>query len=461
YTSQSMIGGTLSSDLGDYGIKLPGAKSGVGIAFGFESRKDELQLDTDSSFTTGDLAGQGGPTIGVAGTVKVKDYFLEGRVPILEGQHMAHLLSVNGSYRRSDYDSEKTNSFGLGIEWAPTKKVKLRGSYQEAVRAANVIELFTPQGLGLYNNDADPCAGATPTRSLADCARTGVTAAQYGRIVDSAAGQYNGLFGGNPNLKPETAKSQTLGLVLEPTRDLSFTFDYFNIKVEDVIGNAPPTTILTQCLDAGQFCNLIQRDQLGTLWATPQAQIVATNQNLGKLQTSGIDITANYNHKIKDYGSLNLNLIGTYLKEYVNEPIPGLGEYDCAGFFGATCGTPLPEWRHKARATWNTPWNLDLAVTWRYIGEVKVDSSSSNALLAGTVPAIDSKMDSVNYIDLAASWYITKTWSLTGGINNLFDQDPPIVNQTLAGAPFGNGNTYPVVYDALGRKVFITVTAKF
>ncbi len=69
---------------------------------------------------------------------------------------------------------------------------------------------------------------------------------------------------------------------------------------------------------------------------------------MAKLQTSGIDITANYNHKIKDYGSLNLNVIGTYLKEFVIEPIPGLGEYDCAGFFGATCGTPLPEWRHKA-----------------------------------------------------------------------------------------------------------------
>lgn len=153
FTSQSVVGGTLSSDLGDYGVRMPMAKTGAGIAFGFESRKDELQLDTDSSFTTGDLAGQGGPTIGVEGTVRVRDYFIEGRLPIIEDRPMAKLLSLNGSFRRSQYDNDNTNSYGLGLEWAPVKTVKLRGSYQQAVRAANVIELFTPQGLGLYNND--------------------------------------------------------------------------------------------------------------------------------------------------------------------------------------------------------------------------------------------------------------------------------------------------------------------
>ena len=463
FTSQSVVGGTLSADLGDYGIRLPMAKSGAGIAFGYESRKDELQLDVDSAFATGDLFGQGGPTGGVDGSVRVRDYFLEGRLPIIEGKQMAQLLSLNGSFRRSDYDKEQTNSFGIGLEWAPVKHIKARGSYQKAVRAANVIELFTPQGVGLYNNDADPCAGATPSRSLAECARTGVTAAQYGHIVDSAAGQYNGLFGGNPDLSPETAKSRTLGLVFEPSRDLNFTFDYFNIKVEDVIGNAPPTTILDQCLDTGssQFCGLIQRDQLGTLWATQQARIVATNLNLAQIKTSGLDVTANYTHKLPNLGSMNLNFVGTYLKEFITEPIPGLGDYDCAGFFGPTCGTPLPEWRHKLRATWSTPWNADLALTWRFMGEVKYEGRSSNPLLAGTVPSIDDKMKAMNYFDIAGSWYFTKNLSITGGVNNLLDTDPPIVNSNFAGAPFGNGNTYPVVYDALGRKVFLTLTAKF
>ncbi len=464
FTSQSLLGGTLAADLGVYGIKLPAANNGIGVAFGVEGRTDELDLSVDSAFESGDLFGQGGPTLGVAGSTKVKDFYTEARVPIMEGQPMADLLSVNGSYRYSDYNSGRTtDSYGLGIEWAPVKMARFRGSYQQAVRAANVIELFTPQGLGLYNNDSDPCAGTAPTRSLQDCMRTGVTAAQYGRIVDSAAGQYNALFGGNPNLKPETSKSKTLGVVLEPTRDFVASIDYFNIKVEDVVGNAPPQIILNQCLDTGDatFCGLIQRDQLGTLWATPQAQIVATNANLSKLKTSGFDVTASYNMRLHNLGKLNFTLVGTYLKEFITEPIPGLGEYDCAGLFGATCGTPLPEWRHKVRATWSTPWNVDLALSWRYFKEVKNDASSNNPLLSGPVPAIDEKMKAMNYFDVAATWNATKNIILTGGINNLFDKDPPIVNQTLAGAPFGNGNTYPVVYDALGRKVFVTLTAKF
>lgn len=462
FTSQRLLGGTLSADLGDYGMKLPAAKSGVGVAMGVEGRQDELDLSVDSAFQSGDLFGQGGPTLGVAGSTKVTDFFAEARVPIMEGQPMADLLSFNGSYRYSDYKEGKTtDSYGLGIEYAPIRQARFRGSYQQAVRAANVIELFTPQGIGLYNNDADPCAGATPQRSLADCARTGVTAAQYGKIIDSAAGQYNALFGGNPNLKPETAKSRTLGIVLEPTRDFAASIDYFNIKVEDVVGNAPPTILLQQCLDNGSFCNLIHRDALGTLWLTPAARIEATNLNLGKLKTSGFDVTASYNFRIQNYGKVNVNLVGTYLKEFITEPIPGLGDYDCAGLFGATCGTPLPEWRHKVRATWSTPWNVDLALSWRYFREVKNDASSSNPLLSGSVPAIDDKMKAMNYIDIAGTWNVTKNLVLTGGINNLLDKDPPIVNNTLAGAPFGNGNTYPVVYDALGRKVFVTLTAKF
>ena len=461
FTSQSVQGASLSADLGNYGIQFPSAKSGVGVAFGAERRVEKLELITDSAFSSGDLFGQGGPTIGLNGKYTVKDLFVEARAPLIEGAQFMHLLSVNGSYRYSDYSTgQSSDSFGLGVDWAPVKNVRFRGSYQEAVRAANIIELFQAQGLALYDNDFDPCAGANPVATFAQCARTGVTAAQYGRILDSTAGQYNYLQGGNPNLKPETGKTSTLGVVVTPMRDLNVTVDYFNMKVEDIISTLPPTVVLQQCLDNGAFCNLITRDALGTLWATPQAQIVGTNQNLSKWKTSGLDISADYNHKLPGYGSLNLNIIGTYLKEFKQEPVPGLGEYDCAGLYGSgTCGTPLPEWRHKARATWQTPWNVDVALTWRYISEVLFERTSDNPLLTGVVRDVDRKLAAQNYIDIAAAWSATKNITLRGGINNLLDRDPPLSAQV--GAGFGNGNTFPQVYDALGRKVFVTLTAKF
>ena len=76
-------------------------------------------------------------------------------------------------------------------------------------------------------------------------------AAQYGSIEDSPAQQYNAIFGGNANLKPETSDSFTLGLVLTPMANLSFTVDAFDMKVEDVIGGLPASTTLAQCLDSG------------------------------------------------------------------------------------------------------------------------------------------------------------------------------------------------------------------
>lgn len=460
FTEQKVQGASLSADLGNYGVQLPMAKSGVGVAFGAERRVEKLELLTDAAFTSGDLFGQGGPTISLGGQYTVKDLFAEARVPLVEGREFMDLLAINGSYRYSDYSTgQSADSYGIGIDWAPVKQARVRASYQQAVRAANVIELFQAQGVGLYDNDADPCAGATPSRSFADCARTGVTAAQYGTIIDNPAGQYNALFGGNPNLKPETGKTSTLGVVLTPMKELAVTVDYFNMKVEDVISNLSPVTVLQQCLDTGAFCNLITRDQLGTLWATPQAQIVATNQNLSKWKTSGLDVTLDYNRKLPGYGSLNVNFVGTFLKEFKIEEFAGLGEYDCAGLYGPTCGTPLPEWRHKLRATWETPWNVDVSLTWRHIDSVLLDRTSSNPLLTGNVNPVDRELGAQNYLDLAGAWNVTKNFTLRGGINNLTDRDPPLSAQV--GAGFGNGNTYPQVYDALGRRVFVSLTAKF
>ncbi|HYE50039.1 MAG TPA: TonB-dependent receptor plug domain-containing protein, partial [Azospirillaceae bacterium] len=86
HTRQYIASGSLSGDLGQYGLQSPVASSGVGIALGAEYREEQLQLRTDSAFTTGDLSGQGGPTIGVEGSFNVKELFGELRVPLVEGQ---------------------------------------------------------------------------------------------------------------------------------------------------------------------------------------------------------------------------------------------------------------------------------------------------------------------------------------------------------------------------------------
>ncbi|MCX7171269.1 MAG: TonB-dependent receptor, partial [Proteobacteria bacterium] len=360
---------------------------------------------------------------------------------LMEKREFAHLLSLNMSYRNSDYSTgNKTDSYGLGLDWAPVKEVKFRGSYQRAVRAANIIEMFQPQGLNLYNNDSDPCAGATPSATLAQCQKTGVTAAQYGRILDNPAGQYNYLQGGNPNLKPEKSDSYTLGLVLTPLKNLNATIDYFDMKVKDVIYLLDPVVTLQQCISTGDptYCGLITRDSQVTLWANPAARIVGTNTNIGERKTSGIDLAANYSYKLDSYGSLTFNFMGTWIKKWETVQAPGIS-WDCVGYHGSTCGTPTPKWRHKVRATWATPWDADLALTWRHIDKVENQGLSSNPNLAGAVNDVDREMKAMDYLDVAASWAVSKQITLRAGVNNLLDKDPPVVNSTTLTSSFGNG----------------------
>jgi len=234
------------------------------------------------------------------------------------------------------------------------------------------------------------------------------------------------------------------------------------MKVKGVIGGLPASTTLTQCLNTGdaQFCDLITRDRLGSLWALESANIVATNQNLGSRSTKGIDLGANWNTKLGAWGGLNLSLMGTYLKEFKQEDFPGSGEYDCAGYNGATCGIPLPKWRHKLRASWATPWRgVELGATWRYVRGTDLDLTSDNPLLAGDFETGDARMGARSYLDLTGAWQITPVFALRAGVNNALDKDPP-VSGVLAEV-FGNGNTYPQVYDSMGRHVFLNLTAKF
>jgi outer membrane receptor protein involved in Fe transport len=472
-TEQSVVGAVITSDLGSaYGVKSPWARNGVGVAFGIERRVEKLNTQVDVEFDTGDLAGQGGATHAVSGQFTVVEPYAEIRIPIMERQPWAYNLEATGSYRYSNYSTDKTtNTYGLGAKWAPIKEVEARGSYQQAVRAANIIELFTAQGFNLFNG-GDPCGGATPTATLEQCLRTGLLPSQYGsNALISPAGQYNYIQGGNPNLDPETAKTYTFGMVFQPIANMSATIDYWHYFVSDVIGRINSQLAINNCISIGLNCDLIHRGPNGNLWLPNQGFVTGTNQNLGSIKTDGIDITFNYLWPLPpswgNYGSLAFNLAGTWVNSYVTTPVPGLASYDCAGFFGPTCGIPVPEWRHRFQTVWNTPWNVNLALTWRYTDGVDLDFTSSNPQLNAASSPLDAHIGSFSYFDLALQWNVDKTFTIRAGVNNMFDKDPPVVSSTagafpaISGPALGNGNTYPQVYDTLGRAIFLNVTAKF
>ncbi len=473
-TSLTNIIFSVSGDLGEYGVTSPMATNGVGVAFGAEYRKNTLDLDPDEAYQNATS-----PEYPVHGSTSVKELFAEVNAPLIEDREFFRLLSFEGAYRYSDYDSGfKTEAYKAGLNWSPVQDLRFRASYQRAVRAPNVVELFASQQLfeveltELANGLYDPCAGERPYGTLEQCQRTGVTAAQYGKIIDNPAGQFNSLIGGNPQLDPERADTYSLGVVVQPrfVPGLTVSLDYFNIKVSNLIGSVNPNLALTNCMALGDpaFCGLINRGPGGSLYLTDQGYFKRFNINTGSLETSGVDLSVDYRLNledlgVEDMGSVSFNLAGTWLDKYTTKPLPSSPQadiYECSGLYAGLCGRPRPEWRHKLLTTWSTPWDVQVILTWRYVSSVKIAQTSSQPALSGSYAALNRELKSRNYFDVSGAYQVRENVTLRAGVNNLFDKDPPLTT-TAAIEDGGNGNTYPQFYDATGRYVFGSISVAF
>lgn len=471
-TEERVYHADATADLGHLGVKLPMANSGLFVNFGLEYREEFETLRPDIEFQTADLAGQGSSVLPLNAGLSVKEGFVEGRLPILQDQPFAKELSFESGYRYSVYDvGFKTNTYKFGVDFAPTEDIRLRGGYNRAVRAPNIAELFAQRFVAL-DGSVDPCAsssGSPAAATLAQCQRSGLTAGQYGALgtPGNPAGQYNGKIGGNPQLQPEIADTYTVGLVITPsaTPNLNLTLDYFDIKIRDVITTYGANLIINQCVYDNNpfFCSMVHRDPgTGSLWFTPFGYIDDPIQNLGFQQTRGLDVNANYRLEMGGLGHMSLNLTGTYTADFITEPYAGSGSYNCAGYYGSTCNNPLPKWRHVLRDTWALPVRgLDVTMTWRHLNSVVIDTANPSPLLHGSIPAGAGHIASRDYIDLSASYQVYKGVGLRLGVNNLFDKDPPVLPTNTLTSAFFNGNTYPQVYDTLGRFVFANLTVDF
>ncbi|MGZ8362259.1 MAG: TonB-dependent receptor plug domain-containing protein [Caulobacteraceae bacterium] len=469
-TEEQIVSGLITGDLGTYGMKSPWASDGVGIALGAEYRREFLDLQVSSNFLTNDLWGQGGATPPVRNkSFDVKEVFGEIRVPIVADMPFFNLLQFEGGYRHSEYSSAgATDAWKLALDWAPIPDVRFRGSLQRAVRAPNILELFTPANAGLFGG-GDPCAGAAPKFTAAQCALQGVTAAQYGSIPGCPAGQCRAIFGGNENLKPEESDTKSIGVVITPSffRGFNMSVDYYDIEISDAIQGIGAQQIMAGCSQGGiaAYCDLITRSPNGNIF-TDTSSIININQNVGSYTAQGVDVEANYRTSFADmgvgeWGSLSFNYVASFNLKTEITNVPGVTEpYDCAGYYGTNCGVPYPEYRHRFRATWGTPWDVQLSLAWRHIGSVDYDGTSSQSAIHDPVKDIlPTKFDAYNYIDLSGTWTIRDGTTLRVGVNNVFDKDPPLTDGNKDTNV--NGNTYPQVYDALGRTWFIGITADF
>jgi iron complex outermembrane recepter protein len=467
-------------------VKSPWANDKIGVSLGTEYRREHLDSVSDAAQASGDVNGNGAANPPVNGGYDVYELFSEARVPLVQDMPFAKDITAELAYRFSDYSNAGvTHTYKIAGDWTIVDGFRLRAGYNRAARAPNVVELFSPQNVVL-DGTVDPCAGLTTAAKdatmVARCATVfGLTQQQVLNIEANPAAQYNGMTGGNPNLKPEISDTYTVGLVWQPSflPGANLTIDYFDITVKNYISNIGANTIINGCVNGTNpdFCSLVHRDSTGSLLSTT-GYVVDTVLNQGGLHTDGIDVSAGYHtgldtFGISNMGSVSANLVGTWLDKLETTVLNGQSPINCAGYYGATCSSlggsssPNPQWRHKLRLTWNTPFeyswfgNLGLSAQWRYYSAVNLDATSSDPRLAGPVPATDARLGSRSYFDLLATFKVKENYSFRVGVNNVLDQDPPLTGSANCPAGACNSNVYAQMYDTLGRYIFVGLTADF
>ena len=145
---------------------------------------------------------------------------------------------------------------------------------------------------------------------------------------------------------------------------------------------------------------------------------------------------------------MELNNVLSYVDSWDTQELSGAPKTDCAGNWGSVCGQPTPDTRNNFRATWTTPWSVTASAQWRYISDVK-DLNEFRDL------------DEVNYLDIAGIWDINEWASVRAGVNNATDKAPPIAGNGAGPSIYGNGNTFPGMYDAMGRYFYVGATIGF
>lgn len=447
----------------------------AGIAVGVEYRKVSSDFIPDTALASGDVIGfnAGQPT---AGSYDAKEVFAELYLPVAANMPGVERLDLTAAGRYSDYSLDAVGgvwTYAGGVEYQPIPDITLRGQYQRAIRAPNVEELFGGQSNG-FPGAIDPCgtdAALTDATLRALCIATGVPdpavnptsplgspdpdnpfATQLGND------QIQGVFGGNPNLSEETSESWTAGIILEPRflPGLTITADYFNIEIEDAISTfgGGLSNTLDLCYNVIQdadsvYCQVAAagRNANGVFDGINPVEIL--NANIATLETSGVDLQAAWGTDLTDDTRLNLSFLGTWTEKNDFTPVADLPDEvtECSGRFGLACGTPTPEWKWTTRASLISG-PMTGSVRWRHLSSVRDDNDD--------VDYVVEKIGAYDLIDLTLSVEANEMLTFTAGVNNIFDKTPDLVGSNQAEA-----NTYPNVYDVLGRDYFVSAALRF
>ncbi len=450
------------ASIGGSAFELPAGS--VDFAFGAEWRREHSQDVPDALTQTGQNAGN--TEAPIFGDYDVGEAFVEVDVPLLADITGVHELSIGGAFRYSDYSTVGTTDAYTGrLSWAPIESLRFRGQYARAVRAPNIGELFSPGGEN-FAPVADPCQGVTAATTGQVAENCRAIPAVAARIA--ATGSFNltqteiqgtgGFTGaGNPNLTTEGSDSYSLGVVF--TQDfggagnIMASVDWFSIEIEEVIDTVARQDAVDFCFNAAnfpnQFCALLTRDVDGPTFQ--QGELTEVNSgfiNEGTLKTEGIDLSLLWSWRMESGlanspSNLSVRMNYTYLLDYtqtgfgaVNDQVGEVGLSEHEGQFALVYSSG------PFAAQWETT----------YVGDAKPDTDPTSLFFYDVGTFIQH--------DLRVAYDLFEGTNLFLGVNNVLDEDAPIILSGVPGNVTGT-DTNASVYDPIGRTYYGGFRVKF
>jgi iron complex outermembrane receptor protein len=417
-TSITSLNGRISRDL----LTLPYGP--LSAAAGAEVRRETFEYDPATAIQTGDVTGEGGNQLPEDASRNVESAFVEFNAFVAKG------LQADAAVRYDNYQSVGSTVNPKGsLRWQPIEQVLVRASAGTGFRAPSLTDLYAAQATSVTSNG---------TRDPIQCQT-------FNANNPACAFQFTTVTGGNPNLKPEKSQSYTLGLVVEPIKDLSIDLDswWIFLKNQIVDGGLNYATILQTAASAQEFANLITRNAAGQITAISQ-----TNANLFKSNLSGLDLDLKYRLHVGNTGMFTLYGNGTYFYRYVTQNPNGTwSDQIDQGLNQVSNGGVISRFRYSATAAYEMgPWGLSLTENYqkRYH-----DSASSITEQNRFVSAYETVNGQFFYTGL-------QSFKFTLGAKNLFNRNPPYANYAATTNNFIGG--YDVSYgDPLGRFVYASV----
>jgi len=391
------------------------------------------------------------------------DVYAELLVPIYRDASAGRFLDLGLGYRRSEYEQAGgADAYKVELTFRPQHVVLLRGSFQHAVRAPSIEELYYPEIPGqLLFAPPDPCAVSSPQRNGPDwqqvealCLAQGMTPAQLA-VFEYPLRRVDGVRGGNPDLAPEEADTATAGVVLgspfehDALRELQLSVDWYRIDFTNGIGRWAVDSAKDRCFDpaynptydpANGYCRFFTR-----VPATGEIFGLELNRNIGGVDTSGVDVQIDWSLPAGP-GQLAAAAFVSYVDEWqAVEPNGAKVEY--AGTIGNRgLGSAIPRWRSL----------LTLRYDWlgagAYLRWQHVDGMRDAEYADFRVPARDNFDVGANHAFESGA---LEGLDATVGIENLFDEQPPVFPS------YSQANTDPSLYDVLGRRWFFSLRYRF